>query len=102
TGDITISGTARTLTLGDLQGSAITLGTGDVASIRMGSATDVSIDSDSHIRTLVATSWTDSDSLPDTIVAASLGALTIRGDFQGDLTLTDAQASAMRASVAGS
>jgi hypothetical protein len=50
----------------------------------------------------MTTDWLDLDSTPESITAAAIDSLMIRGDMAGDVTTSDASARAMTASITGS
>jgi hypothetical protein len=89
-GNISISGGARAIALGNASGDhTITIGQGPLATaVRLGNVTDLSITSAGSLGAVIATSWTDSDATPDTITAGSLNALLVNGAFGAGLELT--------------
>ena len=116
TGNVTVSGAMAKLTLADATGGLLTFGqavsgAGKVA-IVLGSATDLSIESDMPISSLSATQWVSSDLTAEHINAPQLDKLTVTGartpalagDFQADLVigLTGAAGSLGTVRVAGS
>lgn len=106
TGDLTVSGGLATLWLNEVLGPAvIDLGASAVAAnLRLGQVSDLSLMSAARIASLSASDWSDVDGLPDSVIAPSIGRLTVGGDhrsalpgdFDASLTLTD---SAARASL---
>jgi len=110
-GDLTVTGSAGKVTLGNVSGSNITIcstsnPSGSV-SIRLGRVSDSNINSRIPIRDLTAIDWLDNDSTTDQITAPSIGKLKITGsrrggvagDFSADVILTGNMG---KASIAGS
>ena len=103
-GKLEISGTIQQLTLGDLlPGEPIRIGTAAAAkpaALAFGRVAERSVTSLTPLKSLTALEWLDQDAVPDAITAASLDALTVkgdkklgvRGDFQADLALLGGEA----------
>jgi len=99
-GDLAATGTIRRIYLDDVaDGHNITIGPADrptdTVTLRFDQVADLVIDSETPIRSLVASDWRDSDATPDGVEAPWLGSLYIRGsrrdglsgDFTADLAL---------------
>jgi cyclophilin family peptidyl-prolyl cis-trans isomerase len=95
-GLIAVSSGIKTLNLGNLTGDSLML-IGPVlpdnsvkAAITLKSVTDFSIESAMPIASLTVGGWTDTaGSVDDSILAPSLGALTVNGNFGANVTLFD-------------
>ena len=104
-GNLTVTGGLGTLTLDDVVAQhALSIGSDPLIaslSVTFDQVSDLSIDSDTPIKSITATEWLDSDSTPDTVSAPWLGTLTTKGrkadqkkgiaalagDFEAGLTL---------------
>jgi hypothetical protein len=93
TGFVTASGGIRSLTLGDVSGDgslvigAFVSNNSTPAKLKFGSVTNFSIESAQPIASLRAEKWLDTGGNDDTIVASSIGRLSIDGDFQANVRL---------------
>ena len=113
TGLLEVTGGLTTLTLADVTGGMIRIGSAPLAgsaavTIAMADVSDASIDSATPIKALTAIRWLDQDGSPDSFSAPSLAKLTITGqkanlkaglpalsgDFQADLNLGSASGTA--------
>lgn len=83
-------GTAGTVRLAGMSGAALVAG--DVATLDLGAVTDASLAATGSIRTLRLASWLDNAVPAEAISLASLGTLTVRGEFQADLTVSSSSA----------
>jgi hypothetical protein len=95
-GNITITGTIGKLQLDDVADDhTITIespGDGGVGvSIKFDQVRDLTLDSNTPIKSLTVTEWIDSNgSATDELIASSIDAMRIKGDFEADLLLTGA------------
>jgi len=91
---VTVSGALGSLALDYLKGT-LSIGaslTGEstlTATISLGAAQDLTIDSHIPIKSLTASSWADMDNTADVITAPRIGDIKIKGDFAADLNMTD-------------
>ena len=82
TGGLTVTGGARTLTLGDVTNVAISLGSGSPGVMFAADAiTDASLTSAIAIKSLKVTSWANADGSPDVVTAPTVTTVTSKGDF---------------------
>ena len=92
-GNIDLPG-LRALRLASATNAVISLGTASVAATTVqfaGAVSGTSLTDTAPIRVLQAASWTDVPAVtPGPITAPSLGVLTVKGEFDSDLTLTAA------------
>ena len=95
-GDVTVVGAGGfgSLTLGDVAApgeQTIQMGLwSKPASVTLGSVSDLNLSSGSPIQSLSVGKWLDSAASPaDSITAPWIGSLTVRGDFQPDMTLSN-------------
>jgi len=79
-GNMTISGSVKSIQIGSLSNSRVQIGAGGLVSLTTGAVTDSSIDSSSPIKQLRTASWTDSNG-DDAIVAPTIRQLVSAGDF---------------------
>ena len=92
-GDVTIAGTLSTLRLGNVADNhAITIGGPDGESagvaVTLGVVTDLTLDSETTIRSLTVTSWDDTDATEDIVSAPGLGkARATAGDLDASLDI---------------
>ena len=101
-GNVEITGTARRIVLGDIAGDhTVTIGppapgdTRATVDLTFGRLAEVSIVSETPVRSFTATEWLDLDATPDIFETPWIGRLTTRGDrrtgsaghFQADLLL---------------
>ena len=92
-GYTTLSGGVQTLNLGNLTGDRILqIGTflptnSTAATIKIGSVTNYSLESDQPIATLTVASWRDTGGADDQLIAPSLGTLTVIGDMEANVTI---------------
>jgi hypothetical protein len=118
-GDLTVGGTLGTLVLSDVTGGTLSIGprpvgdTRTVAAITLGVVRNVAVSSDMPIKSLTVVDWADTDGTRDAIDAPSIATITTKGrlansklgispqagNFQADLTLTDAAAKATLGTV---
>lgn len=88
-GNITISGSLRSVRVAGLSGSAVSIGgSASPLSGRLGTVENVSLDTAGNIFDLRADSWTSSDGGNDAVVAPSVSKLVIAGDFGVDLLVS--------------
>jgi peptidyl-prolyl cis-trans isomerase A (cyclophilin A) len=87
TGNIALSGGAKTVIFGDVDGeSRLTIGTptslppASPVSIKFGRVTDLTVESSQAIKSLQAIEWRDTEGADDSILAPSLSTLKITGD----------------------
>jgi cyclophilin family peptidyl-prolyl cis-trans isomerase len=93
-GDVAIAGTLSTLRLGNVADNHVISigGTDESASVTvtLGAVTDLTLDSETAIRSLTVTSWDDTDATEDIVSAPGLG--TVRataGDLDASLDIGD-------------
>jgi hypothetical protein len=85
-GEATVSGVLPRIQLRSAAGSLAVNGPEGSIAITLAAAKDLSITTGSTIKTLKAGEWLDTDATPDVITAASVGAVTIKGDFQAGIS----------------
>jgi hypothetical protein len=118
-GDLDVDGTLATLVLGDVTGGTLSTGprlAGDiktVTTITLGAVRDENLIPGTPIKSLTVLNWADTDGTRDYINASSIAAITAKGraanaklgiaalagDFDVDMTLTDAAAKATLGTV---
>lgn len=95
-GDVNVSGLLNTLSIGDTatQQSLVIAGadpTGKATfSLTAQAVQELAITSSIPIKSITATAWTDPDLVRATITAPSIRKIAIAGDFEADITVTDA------------
>ncbi len=106
TGDLNITGGAQHILLNNVSGSSqqtLTIGANanftSGVSLRLGNVSDLTINSAIDIRRLDVQNWTDTLSPADQITAPSVQAVTSRGDFAADITMTDGNGNDIRAKM---
>ncbi|WP_367154929.1 choice-of-anchor D domain-containing protein [Methylomonas sp. HYX-M1] len=95
-GDIQIGGNLAKLSLDDVLGGSVVIeGTSGKLNVTAKDIKDLSFDSATAIGKFTANEWLDTDDTADSLTAPSLAALKIKGDFQADLNLSQADAKGM-------
>ena len=108
-GSFTVDGTIDTLLFDDVADEhMIAIGRPDeipvATAIELDHVSDLSIDTDTPIRSLTVTEWLDADGTADIVRAPWIDALTIVGDFEADVAVGGADIPALAlgaASIAG-
>jgi hypothetical protein len=85
-GQFTSGGPLGKVTLGNVVGGRFLIASGGQVSLTLGDVTNLSITSDSAIKSIKANVWNDDDGTADEIVTSDFGSLTVKGNFGGDLT----------------
>jgi hypothetical protein len=91
TGDVTVAGTIRSLSLGSITGGTLTItGTTGTATLNLGTTADLSVNSSEAIQSLSATSFgpSSSDVSEPAITAPSIARLAVRTNLGTDITTT--------------
>ncbi len=98
TGDLTVEGSLKKLTLGDVSDSSTITITGDpesdeAISIKLNHVEDLNLNSQQAIKKLKLIDWTDTDGIADSITAPSLGKISLKGEtFDANITITGTDA----------
>jgi hypothetical protein len=90
-GDFSVTGTLGALSLENLNIGPSTIevdGGGIAPTFTFGVVNDLSLTTAGAIKTISATSWTDGSAATDSLTAASVGSIRIRGAFDASVTLT--------------
>jgi hypothetical protein len=92
-GLVDIAGSLNTLSLDYVQGGTIDVGAGTgTLTVSLVRAVDTSITSAIAIKSLTATSYVDSDGVPDLVTAPTVGPIHVKKGFQGTVVQTAASA----------
>lgn len=88
-GNVNLTGTLGKLTAHDTHNAhTLTIGgSGAPVSLALNTASDLSINSASAIKSIKAAAWADSDNTADTITAPALGSLSVKGDMAADIVV---------------
>jgi len=91
-GSVFVTGSLKKMVLDDVAGShVISIGSAaQTTQFKFDVVSDLQILATGGIKSIKATSWTDSDSTADVIDAAFVGSIKIKGDFGADLQLRGA------------
>jgi hypothetical protein len=105
-GDIAVNGSVGKLTLRNANSGAhhaLSIGNGGTSTtVTLGDVADLSLLTGSAIKSVKASAWRDTESTAESIVAASVGSIAVKGDFTPDVTAGSIGKMSVSGAIAGS